>query len=141
MSDKVIIDKDWLSARMSEGLTPMAIGELIHTSETTVGARQRELGLYKPSNTAKRDGPWHSEEWLYQRRMVERMEIRDIAKLAGCAYATIQYELARRHFGQGYLDRQERVDVAPVDIWNLPDLDCLNCRRHRCNGCPLDVQC
>jgi hypothetical protein len=141
MSEKVTIDKDWLSARMSEGLTPMAIGELIHTSETTVRARQRELGLYKSSGFAKRDGPWHNREWLYQKRVVEHMEMRDIAKLAGCSYGTVQYELARHQFGLGYLNRQEKVVAAPVDIWNLPDLDCLDCRKRCCNGCPLDVQC
>jgi len=139
MTAPIIIEREWLRRCIAEGMSQAAIAKAAGCGKTVINSRLRQFGL---EHHTRRDGQaclWHDRDWLWQKRMVEKLEMAEMAKLAGCARATIQTELARHGFGMGNIHHSTKPKpVARVDVWEEPIIDCLTCKKTDCTGCPMD---
>ena len=147
-------DPDWLRARAREGLTLVEIAGMAGCSHSTIKNRMRQYHIVSNTRLTKKRGLWLDKTWLHQKRVVERMTCDAMAKLAGCAYSTILYELKRQGIYDGHI--RHGPSVAPVEAvpvaepelhihrwWERDDereepiLDCLDCPETvtSCAGC------
>ena len=144
MTGPIVIEREWLERCIAKNMSQAEMAEAAGCGKTTICMRLRLFGL---PHHSRRDGQaclWHDRDWLWQKRMVEKLDMSAMAKLAGCAKATIQAELARHGFGKGNIHHKAKPEPAqasaPVDAWEEPIIDCLTCKFDKtdCTGCPMD---
>lgn len=152
-------NSEWLRARAREGLMVREIAKLAGCCDTTIKNRMREMGIQGNTRLTKKRGLWLDTDWLRQRRIVDHMSCTAMAKLAGCAYSTILYELKRQGVYDGHITHRPKqpptekvVGTASPEIhlhhwWERDNerevriFDCLDCDPDTvtsCVGCVND---
>lgn len=89
MDKSKLQDKSWLEKKyFQEYLSYTKIGEILGVNKHVIYRAFKKLGINGRTHTA-RYAKLNDKEWLYQKYVVEKLSLKDIAKLVGCSFGAV----------------------------------------------------